>query len=148
MKGITYAALVTAILATGPAIAAASEWAAFGEPGKAASITRSINIAAGEMYFKPEQVTAKVGDTIKFVVTNEGRKDHEFVIGDETFVTQHIQEMAAMPNMKMDDPNELDLKPGETKSVIWHFTKAGNFMFVCAIPTHADLGMEGDLIIK
>ena len=145
-----FVASAVVLLCGGAAFAqpAASEWAAFGEPGNAAHITRTVRIAAGEMYFDPDELAAKVGDTIEFVVTNKGRKAHEFVIGDEPFQLQHMKEMQAMPGMEMDEPNELQLKPGESKSVVWHFTKAGDFLYACDIPGHADAGMEGDLHVK
>lgn len=143
------AAILAGALAWGPAFAHdVDETAAFGEPGKAARVTRTIDIEAGEMYFTPDRLEVKLGETIKFVIVDRGRKSHEFVLGDLAFQQAHAREMAAMPGMDMAEPNEAALDPGQTRTVIWHFTKPGDFIFACAYPGHAEAGMEGEIFVK
>ena len=122
------------------------EWAAFGEPGGKGG--RTVAIAATEMKFAPGELTIAKGETIRFVVSNRGRVRHEFVIGDQPFQVQHQREMAQMPGMAMAEANAVDLAPGQTKTLVWRFTRAGEFLFNCDLPGHAQLGMTGRIHVR
>lgn len=126
----------------------APEWAPFGEPGHASAVTRTIAITAQDMRFSTKTLQVKLGETIRFVVINKGPSKHEFVIGNRAFHTQHVKEMAAMPDMPMDEPNSADVAPGKVKSVIWHFTKPGTYMFACDMPGHLEAGMSGTITVR
>jgi uncharacterized cupredoxin-like copper-binding protein len=130
------------------AVAASSqpEWAAFGEPGHLA--TRTIAIIATEMKFTPSDLAIARGETVRFVITNRGKMRHEFVIGDQAFQAQHMREMAQMPVMTMSEVNEADLAPGQTKTIVWRFSKAGEFLFACDLPGHAQQGMLGHIHVR
>ncbi len=45
--------------------------------------------------------------------------------------------------MKHDDPNSVLVAPGETKELVWKFTKAAELEFACNIPGHYEAGMVG-----
>ena len=124
------------------------EWGAFGVPGKASAVTRIIAIKAGDMRYSLKKLEVKASETIRFVITNQGPSKHEFVIGNHAFHSQHIKEMEEMPDMPMDEANSVDLQPGETKSLIWQFTKPGDFMFGCDIPGHFQAGMSGAITVR
>lgn len=124
------------------------EWSAFGTPGKPSAVTRTVAIKAGDMRYSLKGIDVKTGETIRFVITNTGPSNHEFVIGNRAFHAQHIKEMEAMPDMEMNEANSVDLKPGETKSVIWQFTKAGDYIFGCDIPGHFQAGMSGAIRVR
>jgi hypothetical protein len=38
--------------------------------------------------------------------------------------------------------------PGETKELVWQFTKPGSFEFACNIPGHAEAGMAGTITVR
>ena len=120
------------------------EWARFGEPGHTPD--RTVAITAIDLRFIPDSVDVREGETIRFVVTNRGVLSHELVIGDAAFEAQHQREMAQMPDMKMDEANELSLQPGQTKTLTWRFTRAGELQFACDLPGHA--GMVGHLHVR
>lgn len=123
-----------------------AEWAAFGEPGRTAD--RTIAITAIDTGYRPDSVQIRRGQTVRFVVTNRGHEAHEFVIGDAAFQAQHQRMMVQMPDMKMDDPNEIELKPGQTRSLTWRFTRSGDFLFACDLPGHAQAGMIGHIRVR
>ena len=54
----------------------------FGRPGLAKDVTRTIRIEADEYSFDPAAISVQVGETIKFVVVNNGKLMHELTIGD------------------------------------------------------------------
>lgn len=120
----------------------------FGHPGMAAEVTRTVPITATEFRFQPGTVNVKVGETIRFNITNGGKIQHEFVIGDLAEQMAHDKEMAAMPDMTMDDDaNGVSIAAGKTATLIWTFTRAGNLQYACHIPGHYAAGMAGQLIV-
>lgn len=105
--------------------------------------TRTINVAASDMMrFTPENWNIKSDEVIKFVVTNTGNMEHEFVIGNLSEMREHAQMMKAMPGMKHDEANAVSLAPGEVKNVIFSFNNSGAFQAACNIPGHFEAGMK------
>ena len=117
---------------------------AIGEPGKATSATRTVQIDMTDaMRFTPSSIDAKQGETIRFVVKNSGKVKHELVLGTEKELKEHYEVMKKNPEMEHADPNMVTVLPGKTAEVIWRFTKAGKVDFACLQPGHYDAGMKG-----
>lgn len=124
-----------------------------GVPGDASKVSRSINVVmketdSGDMLFEPAQVKVRNGETIRFVIQNQGELEHEFVLDDHAGVMEHKAAMEKFPEMEHDDPNSLRLEPGNGGEVIWQFTNSGDFEFACLIPGHYDAGMKGTLKVS
>ncbi|WP_395021354.1 plastocyanin/azurin family copper-binding protein [Dongia sp.] len=120
----------------------------FGEPGKAEKVTQTIKVEAveadGEMKFLHQPLNIKKGDVVKFVVTNKGAMPHEFSVGDSPSQRAHALMMEKMPDMEHEnDKTAVTLQPGETKELIWAFTKPikGSLEFACQMPGHYQAGM-------
>ena len=144
------AALAAALLAGGAALADTGHGRksyTFGEPGKAAEATRTVEVAAddrGGMRYSMDLGSIRQGETIRFVVTNKGEGPHEFTIGDTASQRAHARLMAKNPEMHHDDdPSAVTLRPGETKELVWRFSKPvqGELVFACQMPGHYDAGM-------
>jgi len=124
----------------------------WGHPAKAADADRTVNIEAVDIAFKPTSVDVKKGETIKFVVTNTGKLEHEFALATPEGQKEHAKEMKAMAaeGGKMDhsDPNALTIPPGESKTLTWTFTKSVPVAFACHVPGHYEAGMRGDVEIQ
>ncbi|MDG4552900.1 MAG: plastocyanin/azurin family copper-binding protein [Candidatus Competibacter sp.] len=143
-----------------------------GKPGKASATQRTVEIVLGEMYFKPEALNVKAGETVRFVVKNEGQLLHEFNIGTMDMHAHHREEMAmmmehgmltptginpekmnmdhgqmGMGHMKHDDPNSVLIEPGKTMELVWTFPKSGVLQVACNIPGHSEAGMVGQIAI-
>ncbi len=117
----------------------------FGQPGKEAEVSRTINVSANDqMRFVLDAQRIKVGETIKFVVKNEGKIVHEFTFGDAPYQRAHYAMMKKDPDMKHEDPNAVTLQPGETKTLIWKFDKVmqGPLEISCFTPGHYEQGMK------
>ena len=140
---------VLAALTSVPALADGThddEATAYGEPGTAAQVSRAIEVqAADNMRYTPAAITVRRGETIKFVVKNMGRMQHEFVLGDAKELEEHAELMRRYPDMEHDDPNMAKVAPGGTVSLIWKFTRAGTVEFACLIPGHYEAGMKGEI---
>jgi uncharacterized cupredoxin-like copper-binding protein len=123
----------------------------FGEPGKSNKAARTVTIAMTDGTFEPSALEVKVGETIRFVVTNTGELDHDFTLGDAATEKAHRAEMAEMAEkggeMQHDDPNAVVVKPGETKALTWKFTRAGRLEFDCDVPGHYEAGMAGTISV-
>ncbi|NJN48274.1 MAG: copper-binding protein [Candidatus Competibacteraceae bacterium] len=142
-----------------------------GKPGQASAAQRTIEVMLGEMYFKPQDLAVKAGETVRFVVKNEGQLLHEFNIGTPAMHAHHREEMAemmehgmmtptgvnphmmhadhaeGMGHMKHDDPNSVLVEPGKTMELVWTFPRSGTLDFACNVPGHSEAGMIGKLTI-
>ena len=117
---------------------------AIGKPGVASKVTRTITMdMADTMRFSVPKVTAKQGETIRFVVKNSGKVKHEMVLGTEKELKEHYEVMKKNPEMEHADANMVTVAPGKTGEIIWQFTKAGKIDFACLQPGHYDAGMKG-----
>lgn len=151
-------ALLTAIAATPLSTAHADVSAQHGAPaemsighkGNAKDVTRTITIEASEIAFNLKDIDVKAGETIRFVLINKGEQPHELALGSTDEQSAHREMMSEMAGMKMEhaEGNSVSAEPGETKELIWTFTKAGAFEFSCNYPGHSELGMMGPLTVK
>ncbi len=117
-----------------------------GTAGDPAKVTRTIAIDMSDsMRFTPDTVQVKRGETIRFVVKNSGKLKHEFNLGTAAALKEHYAQMLKFPEMEHDDPNVVNVAPGETGEVVWRFTKAGTVSFACLHPGHYDAGMKGSI---
>lgn len=123
--------------------------AAFGQPGNAAAVSRSIAIDMQDsMRYAPAMINVKRGETIRFIVKNSGAVKHEVVLGTVKELNEHAALMKKFPEMEHEDPNQLGVDPGKTGELIWRFTKAGTFDFACLQPGHYEAGMHGQIAVK
>ena len=122
----------------------------FGHPGKADKVDRTIKInALDSMKFSPQKLKIRTGETVRFIVTNQGKLKHELVIGDAKEQKEHAQEMKDMPNMAMhDDANGVSVEPGQSKTLIWQFNGPGTVELACHEPGHYEAGMVSKVIVK
>ena len=125
---------------------------AFGEPADPADADRTVDVRTqeeGGFSFDPDTIEVAEGETVTFNVTNVGEAVHEFVIGDEHTQEEHEADMQAMRSegdmVMHDEPNAIALQPGETKTVTWTFSSAGDLIYGCHEPGHYDAGMRGTL---
>jgi uncharacterized cupredoxin-like copper-binding protein len=140
--------LASALLVAAPALAhgPSGHPSPVGEPGKAASVTRNINVTMDDrMRFMPSSIDVKRGETIRFVVKNDGIEPHEFMLGELKELQEHAEVMRKHPTMVHDEPNAITVNPGQTGELIWRFTHAGKVDFACLIPGHFEAGMKGDI---
>ena len=121
---------------------------ALGKPGDAKKVSRTIAITMSDsMRFSPASVSAKKGETIRFVLKNEGKLKHEMVLGTIEELKEHAALMVKFPQMEHADPNQASVEPGKTGELIWQFTKAGTFDFACLQAGHYEAGMKGQVVV-
>ena len=120
----------------------------WGIAGTDKAVTRTISVSMTDtMRFSPEKIDVKQGDTLKFVLKNDGKVLHEFVIGTKKDLDEHAALMVKFPTMEHEEPYMAHVKPGKTGTIIWTFNKAGNFDFACLIAGHYQGGMVGKITV-
>jgi nitrite reductase (NO-forming) len=86
-------------------------------------------------------VNATVGDELVFDVKNSGKSFHAFAITDS----------ATGPGPAIDGTTigtaDNPMKPGASGQVKFVAPKAGTYYYICAVPGHRELGMEGKIIV-
>jgi uncharacterized cupredoxin-like copper-binding protein len=113
-----------------------------GEPGDEANVDRVIAIeTTDQLRFDPSTIEVDKGETIEFQITNAAQSEHEFVLGPGGH--EHSD------GMDMGDPNSTGpVTPGDTVSLVWDFTTAGEVVFACHIAGHDKQGMTGTITIS
>ena len=123
-----------------------------GEPGNPKKPARLVKVrmleGSGKMIFEPDRVEVRRGEQIRFVLSNNGEEDHEFVLATIAENRKHAEVMKKNPDMEHDDPNGKRVLPYGSVELVWKFTKRGEFEFACLIPGHYDKGMFGKVIVK
>ncbi|MBK6619136.1 MAG: cupredoxin family protein [Nitrosomonas sp.] len=121
--------------------------ATIGRPGDVVNVSRTINIEAYEYRFEPSELNVKQGETIRLIVSNSGKRRHEFILDTLEHLKEHAKMMRSHSGMQHNDPNQVTLYPGEQKELIWQFTSAGVLHFACPIPGHFT-GMRGKIFVE
>lgn len=116
------------------------------DPKKA---TRTMTITMSDkMRFTPEALALKVGETVRFVVRNEGKVMHEMVLGTKEELDKHAEQMKKFSDMEHDEPHMAHVPAGKSGEIAWTFNRPGEFHFGCLIPGHYDAGMKGRITVK
>jgi uncharacterized cupredoxin-like copper-binding protein len=89
--------------------------------------TTTIQVKAGEMYFKLSSKSLAKPGTVTFVVKNVGHIPHDFKInGKKTAL----------------------LSPGKTARLAVRFAKKGTYPYLCTVPGHSAAGMKGVFAVR
>ena len=116
----------------------------WGIAGDTKSVKQTITLSMGDnMRFSPDRLDVKLGDTVRFVVKNQGKQIHEMVIGTKKELDAHAALMVKFPNMEHDEPYMAHVAAGKSQDMIWTFNRAGDFEFACLIGGHYQAGMMG-----
>jgi uncharacterized cupredoxin-like copper-binding protein len=167
MKHLFIAAAVA--LASLPAFAGEAKTFAFGEPAPVAKATRTVEVVLKDISFEPKNLQVKAGETVRFVMVNEGKLPHEFNLGDKAMHVEHQKEMVAMQGKLFtagmnhegmdhgqmnqgahghDAGNTVLVQPGQRAELTWTFRKSAPIEFACNVPGHYQAGMVGPLTIE
>ncbi len=109
---------------------------------------REIELAMSEWTFSDLNVAVQAGERIRFTVRNDGTVLHEFMF-------MAMEQMQAVNyRARRADWNLLEhealfeqslLLPGQSISFVVEVQNAGNWMFMCMVPYHMQMGMMGQM---
>ncbi len=126
-----------------------------GKPGDPAKVTRTIEVVAADNEFSLKSLRVKDGETVRFVVRNDGLDPHEFLIGTTHEHAEHRQMMKAMMEQQKKGGHAHDMpamdahqsgvsvQPDKTAAFVWTFVRTPALEFACDIPGHYEDGMHG-----
>ena len=128
----------------GPVKKEQTDWGIAGNAKGARTIKISM---LDTMRFVPDQIVVKKGESIRFVITNEGQMLHEFVLGTQKVLDEHAALMVKFPNMEHSEPYMAHVPVGKNKALVWTFNRPGTFNFACLIAGHYQAGMKGQITV-
>lgn len=117
---------------------------AMGAHGERATDAR----AGAAPHAMPGDIVVKRGDTVRFVVHNDGKVMHEMVIGSMKELKEHAELMRRFPDMEHGEAYMAHVAPGKQGEIVWQFTQAGEFHYACLIPGHMEAGMISKITVK
>jgi uncharacterized cupredoxin-like copper-binding protein len=141
----------------------------FGTAVKPTPSARLVTITLRDNFYEPESVKIKAGETVRFILVNQGQLLHEFALGRPgdhakhqemmTMMVQHGMITATGINQKAMQMNHAAMgmaahahgpetgsvliEPGKRAELTWKFTRSMTLEFACTIPGHYEAGMVG-----
>ena len=134
-----------------------------GKMGDARKVTRVIEVVATDNAFSLKSLEVKDGETVRFVVRNDGLDPHELLIGTRAEHAEHLKMMRdmmeqqkkpggqaghaghAMATPMMQHASGVMVAPGKTERFVWTFARTSDLEFACDIPGHYEDGMRGPI---
>lgn len=131
----------------GNAPASSGEFA-FDKRGTAKKAGRTIVVDMHDsMRFIPGDIQVRQGESIRFIVRNQGKVMHEMVIGTMAELKSHGQAMRQHAGMEHHAGDMVHVAPGKKGEMIRQFPETGEFQFACLLPGHFEAGMVGKLTV-
>jgi len=111
-------------------------------------VGRSIDVRMDDtMRFTPDTLEVKAGETIRLVVHNTGKVEHELVLGSDAQIREHAEAMKQGASHDHDHSHAgaaaITVAPGQTGELVVTFAVAGEVQMACLIPGHYEAGMRG-----
>ena len=121
----------------------------FGRVGKSSEASKKVAIELNDQFrFSPEVIPVAVGETLQLDFKNTGQMRHEWVIGTPFEISEHLELMRRFPDMEHDEPHNVHVDPGQSRTLVWQFNREGRFEYACLLPGHYEAGMRGFAEVK
>jgi uncharacterized cupredoxin-like copper-binding protein len=95
-------------------------------PSDAAS-AEDVVVGMYDMYFEPDRITIPANTDVRFIFENRGQAPHNFAVNKQ--------------------PISVDVEPGATAETVVNLPQ-GTYKFICNVPGHKQVGMNGTLVVK
>jgi plastocyanin len=110
--------------------------------GAVSSSLYGFGYSANNLVSPGPTLTFKVGDIVNVTVTDVGQLPHNWAIVSTNQTSAPVQFKAQIRSASS------PLQHGESGSVVFTVTKAGDYYYICQVPSHVDLGMWGKVIVN
>ncbi len=110
--------------------------------GEASPTVYGFGYASDNLTSPGPTLTFNVSEVVKVTVVNVGQQPHNWAI-----VSANQTSAPILFHAQIQSPSN-PLQPGQSGSVVFTATQAGNFFYVCQVPGHVDLGMWGEVVVN
>jgi uncharacterized cupredoxin-like copper-binding protein len=100
-------------------------------------------VRTDDVRFLPAEIRVKLGETVRFIVTNSGERAHDVVLGTMASLKKH----AAAMHRAHHEPNKAQVAPGQTAEIDWQFTEVGEFYYGSPVPAHFEGRRLGRILV-
>ncbi len=110
-----------------------------------------VRITLKEFEIQSSMTDFQAGVPYRFVITNEGVVNHEFMIMPPADGSMMGMDMHELDQMALAMIEESELTPGTTKSLDFTFSESaqsGTLEFACHTPDHYEQGMKVPITIR
>lgn len=143
------AALSTQAVATEVVRGRSPERPSIGMPGSTDDVAQTIDIEISDSgHFSPATIRVRPGETVRLVVSNAGRVNHELILGTANTLRHHYALITRQGADEHAAPNLLALEPGQTGELVWRFNRPGQVLFGCLLPGHYDENSRGTIAVS
>lgn len=144
--------LISAVLVLTLTVAACGS----GESASSGKPKQTIDIEMTDNAYSQEVLQVRAGEPVELTFKNEGKVDHEAIVGDEDMQDQHEEDMQAKEEMDgmghgggSMDSDAITVKPGESGSLTYTFKASDDGIIIgCHEPGHYDSGMKMAVSVK
>ncbi|HSM58107.1 MAG TPA: plastocyanin/azurin family copper-binding protein [Candidatus Sulfomarinibacteraceae bacterium] len=117
--------------------------------GGGASGPQEVTITASDIAFDTERVEVAAGREVVLTLRNEGALEHDFSV---MHIPAHIAEPVEEDGHDMSHMEEMpelhvSAMPGESHSVTFTPSEAGEYVYFCTVEGHEAAGMTGTLVV-
>ena len=122
---------------------------AFGRPGDPKKASRTVMVGMSDVACAtPGDLAVRLGETVRFVVKNSGKQEHEMLIGSMRDLKEHAESVDTDADVAHDEPYMTHVAPGKTQAIVWHFTRPGIFYYACHVPVLPGPGVIGRITVS
>ena len=121
----------------------------FGRPGDPKKVSRTVSVDISNPACRtPGDLAVRLGDTVRFVVKNSGKEEHEMLIGTMRDLKEHAESVETDAGVAHDEPYMTHVGQGKTETIVWHFTRLGIFYYGCHVPGAPGRGVIGRITVS
>jgi uncharacterized cupredoxin-like copper-binding protein len=116
-------------------------------------VQRSVEVRMDDqMRFTPNRIDVNAGEAIRFVVHNDGKAEHEMVLGSEEDIKAHALAMqkGAGHGSAHDSAGgaAISVAAGQRGELVVKFDQARTLEMACLVPGHYEAGMRGTVNVQ
>ena len=113
------------------------------DPLARATAEAAIAIELRDIAFSEDVLTIEAGKVVELAISNAGSLRHDFTIER---VPADVSASGQQKRGKFDV--YVDLKQGQSATLLLRVTEPGEYTFFCSVPGHRSAGMEGTLVVS
>lgn len=117
-------------------------------PPPAEGEVTEVQVTLSDFKVEPSRIEFVTGTRYRFVVTNRGAVNHEFMIAPPMMGGMTMEKMHEMAVLEIEED---ELPPGTTKTIEYVFrepTAEGKLEFACHVEGHYEAGMHLPIVVK